>query len=210
MFSPTLRNPMDQSTPGPPIFHCLPEFGQIHIGNFNDTVQPPRPLSPPSLALTLSQHQRLSVDSFCGHLASVTRHGTLLPSHRGGTYLSTNIFTCFKTVKLAGAGISDGPYNNLTTFGLPTLQHRFLWFNPLHWLKFNLAPEIIILNKYRRLGGGGSFYSQIHHCFAIARIRTSSNFFTIKSYTSKIPKDFPRAKGSPGVHWKPKGGKMML
>ena len=53
---PTLCDSMDQSTPGPPVFHCLPEFGQIHVGSFDDTVQPSRPLSSPSpLALTLSQ-----------------------------------------------------------------------------------------------------------------------------------------------------------
>ena len=52
---------MDQkSTPGLPVFHCLPEFGQIHVGSFNDAVQPSHPLSSPSpLALTLSQHQGL-------------------------------------------------------------------------------------------------------------------------------------------------------
>ena len=55
---------MDQSTPGPPVFHFLPEFGQIHVGSFNDTVQPSRPLLSPSLlAFTLSQHQGLSRDS---------------------------------------------------------------------------------------------------------------------------------------------------
>ena len=36
---PTLRDPMDQSTPGSLVFHCLPEFGQIRVGNFDDTVQ---------------------------------------------------------------------------------------------------------------------------------------------------------------------------
>ena len=28
---PPLRDPMNQSTPGAPIFHCLPELGQIHV-----------------------------------------------------------------------------------------------------------------------------------------------------------------------------------
>ena len=30
---------MDQSTPGPPVFHYFPELGQIHVGRFGDTVQ---------------------------------------------------------------------------------------------------------------------------------------------------------------------------
>ena len=51
---------MDQSTTGPPIFHCLPELCQINSDSFDDTVQPSHPLSSPSpLAFTLSQHQRL-------------------------------------------------------------------------------------------------------------------------------------------------------
>ena len=66
---PTLRDPMDQSMPGPPVFHCLLELGQIHAGSFNDTVQPSRPLSFPSpLAFTLSQHQGLFQGVFSSHV----------------------------------------------------------------------------------------------------------------------------------------------
>ena len=60
--------PMDQSTPGPPVFHGLPELGQIHIGSFSDTVHPSHPLSSPSpLAFTLSQHQGLFQGVFSSH-----------------------------------------------------------------------------------------------------------------------------------------------
>ena len=59
---------MDQSTPGPLVFHCLPELGQIHVGRFDDPVQPSRPLSSPSpLAFTLSQHQGLFQGDFSSH-----------------------------------------------------------------------------------------------------------------------------------------------
>ena len=59
---------MNQSTPGPPVFHCLPESGQIHVGRFGDPVQPSCPLSSPSpLALTLSQHQGLFQGVFSSH-----------------------------------------------------------------------------------------------------------------------------------------------
>ena len=59
---------MDDSTPGPPVFHCLPEFGQHDVGSFNGTVQPSRPLSSPSpLAFTLSQHQGLFQGVFSSH-----------------------------------------------------------------------------------------------------------------------------------------------
>ena len=65
---PTLRDPMDQSMPGPPVFHCLLEMGQIHVGSFDDTVQTSHPLSSPSpLAFTFSQHQGLSQGVFSSH-----------------------------------------------------------------------------------------------------------------------------------------------
>ena len=65
---PTLRDPMDQSMPGPPVFHCLPELGQIDVGSFGDTVQPSHPRSSPSpLPFTLSQHEGLFQGVFSSH-----------------------------------------------------------------------------------------------------------------------------------------------
>ena len=48
---PTLCGPMDCSTPGFPVFHCLPQFAQTHVHWVDDAVQPshpPSPSSPPS------------------------------------------------------------------------------------------------------------------------------------------------------------------
>ena len=54
--------------PGPPVFQCLPELGQIHVGSFSDTVHPSRPLSSPApLAFTLSQHQGVFQGVFSSH-----------------------------------------------------------------------------------------------------------------------------------------------
>ena len=50
---------MDCSTPGFPVFHSLPEFAQTHVHWVSDAIQPSHPLSPPSPALNLSQHQGL-------------------------------------------------------------------------------------------------------------------------------------------------------
>ena len=47
---------MDCSTPGFPGLHCIPEFAQTHV---SDAIQPSHPLSPPSPAFSLSQHQGL-------------------------------------------------------------------------------------------------------------------------------------------------------
>ena len=57
---PTLCDPMDCSTVGFPVFHCLLEFAQTHVHCVSDAI-PPSPLSPLSpLALTLPQHHVFS------------------------------------------------------------------------------------------------------------------------------------------------------
>ena len=56
----TLFDPMDCSTPGLPVHHQLPEFTQTHVHLVSDVIQPSHPLSSPSPAFNLSQHQGLS------------------------------------------------------------------------------------------------------------------------------------------------------
>ena len=56
---PTLCDPTDCSTPDFPVHHQLSAFTQTHVHRFSDAIQPSRPLSSPSLALNLSQHQGL-------------------------------------------------------------------------------------------------------------------------------------------------------
>ena len=55
----TVCNPMNYSTPSFPVLHYLAEFAQIHVHGVHDAIQPSHPLSPPSPALSLSQHQGL-------------------------------------------------------------------------------------------------------------------------------------------------------
>ena len=65
---PTLWDPMDCSTPGSPVLHCLPEFAQIHVHWVGDAIQPSHPLLPPSpCAISLHQHHGLFqlVGSYC-------------------------------------------------------------------------------------------------------------------------------------------------
>ena len=57
--SQTLCDPMDYSTPGLPVHHQLPEFTQSHVRWVGDAIQPSHPLSSPSPAFNLSQHQGL-------------------------------------------------------------------------------------------------------------------------------------------------------
>ena len=52
--------PMDCSTPGFPVIHCLLEFAPTHVHWVSDAVQPSHPVSSPSPpAFSLSQHQGL-------------------------------------------------------------------------------------------------------------------------------------------------------
>ena len=50
---------MDCSTPGYPVHHQLPELAQTQVHRISDAIQPSHPLSSPSLAFNLSQHQDL-------------------------------------------------------------------------------------------------------------------------------------------------------
>ena len=54
---------MDCSTPGLPVHHQLPEFTQTHVHWVGDTIQPFHPLSSPSPAYNLPQHQGLFRES---------------------------------------------------------------------------------------------------------------------------------------------------
>ena len=45
---PTLRNPMDCSTPGFPVPHHLADFAQVHVHCIDDAIQPSHPLLPSS------------------------------------------------------------------------------------------------------------------------------------------------------------------
>ena len=55
-----LCDPMNRSTPGPPVNHQLPEFTQTQVHRVSDAIQPSHPLSSPSPpAPNPSQHQGL-------------------------------------------------------------------------------------------------------------------------------------------------------
>ena len=56
----TLCDPMNQSMPGLPVHHQLPEFTQTHVHRAGDIIQPSHPLSSPSPPdPNPSQHQSL-------------------------------------------------------------------------------------------------------------------------------------------------------
>ena len=56
---PPLCNTMDGSTPGLPVPHHLPEFAQVYIHWISGAIHTFHPLSLPSSAFSLFQHQHL-------------------------------------------------------------------------------------------------------------------------------------------------------
>ena len=56
----TLCDPMDCSTLGFPVHHWFLEIAQTHVHRVRDAIQPSHPMSSPSPAFSLSQHQCLS------------------------------------------------------------------------------------------------------------------------------------------------------
>ena len=56
---PTPWDPRGRSTPGFPVPHHLLEFAQVHVHWIGGAIQPSHPLSNPSPALSLSQHEGL-------------------------------------------------------------------------------------------------------------------------------------------------------
>ena len=56
---PKLCDPMDCSMPVFPVYHQLLKLTQTHVHQVSDTTHPSHPLSSPSPAFSLSQHQGL-------------------------------------------------------------------------------------------------------------------------------------------------------
>ena len=59
LSSVLLCDPMNRSMPGLPVHHQLLESTQTHVRCVGDAIQPSHPMSSPSPALNLSQHQGL-------------------------------------------------------------------------------------------------------------------------------------------------------
>ena len=55
----TLYDPMDCSTLGFPVHHQFLELAKTHVHRVGDAIQPSHPMSSPSPAFNISQHQSL-------------------------------------------------------------------------------------------------------------------------------------------------------
>ena len=85
----TLYDPMDCSSPGFPVLHCLPEFAQSHVHCVDDAIQPSHPLLVPSPALTLSQLRVFPMSLLFtsgGQSTGVSASPTVLPMNIQGWF----------------------------------------------------------------------------------------------------------------------------
>ena len=79
---PTLFDCMNCSTPGLPVHHQLLEFTQTPVHRVSDAIQPSHPLSSPSPAPNLSQHQSLIYRKCLLSCSSLPCSLCFLKSHR--------------------------------------------------------------------------------------------------------------------------------
>ena len=101
----TLCDPMDCNTSGFPVLLYLPEFAQIHVHQVGDAIQPSHPLSSPSPALNLTQHQSFPMSQL------FTSGGQSIAVSGSASVLSMNIqdwlpLGCTGLISLQSKGLS--------------------------------------------------------------------------------------------------------
>jgi len=86
-----LCDPMDCSTPGFPVHYQLPEFTQTHVHWVGDAIQPSHPLSSPSPAFNLSQHQGLFKWVSSSHQVAKVLSFNISPSNEHSGLISSRM-----------------------------------------------------------------------------------------------------------------------
>ena len=148
---PTLRDPMDCSTPDFPVLHHLPELAQTHIHWVGDAIQSSRPLSSPSPALNLFQHPGLF--QWVGSSHQVTKGAS--PS---ASVLPMNIQGWFPLgltglIALQSKGLSR-------VFSNTTVQkHQFFSARPSLWVQ--LSHLYITTGKIIAWATNWKFWAQV-------------------------------------------------
>ena len=133
-------NPMDYRTTCFPVLHYLLEFAQTHVHWVRDAIQPSHPLSLPSPALNLSQHQGLFQWVSSSH--QVTK--VLELQHQSFQWILRVIsfrFDWFDLLALKGTLKSLLQHHNLKA---SILQHSAFFKAYLHLIIFNLLKSFFI------------------------------------------------------------------
>ena len=191
-------DPMDCSTPGFTVLHCLPEFAQTHVLWVSDAIQPSHPLSPPSPpALSLSQHQNLFQ-----WVCSSYQVAKVLELQPSASVFSTNIqgwfpFGLTGFISLLSKGFSR-------VFSSTTVQkHQFFGAQPSLWYSFHVCTWLLekpFLWLYRPLSAKWCLLFNMVSRFFIAFLPKSkrlliswlqSPFTVIWSQENKVCHCFP-------------------
>ena len=130
-------DPMNPSTPGLPVHHQLPEFTQTHVHWVNDAIQPSCPLSSPSPALSLSQHQGLF--QLVGSSQQVTK---VIGASATASVLPMNIQGWFPLrltglISLKSKGLSRVFSNTIIQ------NHQFCCAQPSLWSNFHFYTWLL-------------------------------------------------------------------
>ena len=132
---PTLCDPMDRSTPGLPVHHQVLESTQTHVHWVGDAIQPSHPLSSPSLALNLSQHQ--------GKMSRLFKWVDSL--HEVAKALEFQFqYQSFQWIFRALVLVFQGPRNAVFPWWLH--QFTFCWWRPEIALHSCDPPTTVVMN----------------------------------------------------------------
>ena len=122
---PTLRDPVNCSTPGLPVHHQLPEFTQTQVHQVSDAIQPSHPLlSPSPLAPNPSQRQSFPMSqlfAWGGQSTGVSALASFLPKKSQGW--SPSEWTSW--ISLQSKGLSR-VFSNTTVQGINSSALSFL------------------------------------------------------------------------------------
>ena len=163
-FCPTHCDPIDCNTPGFPIHHHLPELAQTHFHWVNDAIQPSHPVSSPSPAFDLSQHQGVlnesvlhirwpNYQSFSFNISPSSEYTGLISFRMDwldllaaqGTLKSLLPTTHFKSINLLALSLLYGPTLHIHTWHWK--NHRFDYVDlcqQVMSLLFNMLSRLVI------------------------------------------------------------------
>ena len=133
---PTLCVPMDCSTPGFSVLHCLLEFAPTHVHWVSDAIQPSHPQLSPPPALNLSQHQGLFLWVSSSH--QVAKVLELQHQHQSLQWIfRIDFLDCFDLLTVQGtlkSLLQHHTVQSINSLALSLLYSAALTSSPHDWM----------------------------------------------------------------------------
>ena len=173
---PTLGDPMDGSTPGYSVFHCLTEFAQTHVHWFGDAIQPSHSWFSSSPSLSLSQYQSFPMSQL------FSSGGQSIGALVSASVLPMNIQGWFP-LGLTGF-ISLQPHGFLRVFPKTTVwKHQFFsasaFFMVQLWYLYMTTGKTIALTLQTSVSKGMSLLFNMLSRFVIAFFQSSKHILIL-------------------------------